>query len=54
MIMGLVVGGGLVATGIATLWAERNPLFAETLIRFWPLGLIAVGLALLLRNEARQ
>ena len=52
--MGLIIGGGFVLTGIAALIAEMSPAMLDQILRFWPAGLIGMGVALLRRNEKRN
>ncbi|MBV9505713.1 MAG: hypothetical protein JO323_11990 [Acidobacteriia bacterium] len=52
--MGLILGGGFVLTGIAALIAEMSPAMVDQILRFWPAGLIGIGVALLLGSEKRN
>jgi hypothetical protein len=45
-----VIGGAMILTGIVTLLVEFSPGAAEALVKFWPTGIIGIGIALFLGN----
>jgi energy-converting hydrogenase Eha subunit E len=45
-----VIGGAMILTGIVALLVEFNPAAADALAKFWPTGVIGVGVALLFGN----
>ena len=49
-----VVGGAMILTGLIALTMEIVPGAADALIKFWPTGIIAVGVALLFPKTQRQ
>jgi hypothetical protein len=42
----LVVGGALVVAGVAALLAESSPVIGDAILKYWPLGVIGLGVAL--------
>jgi len=47
----LILGGLFVILGAAALLGETSTALAETIVRMWPAGLIAMGVALLFKPE---
>ena len=43
-----VIGGAFVLAGIAALLVGLDPSAADAIIKFWPTGVIGVGVALIL------
>jgi hypothetical protein len=45
-----VIGVAFVLAGVAALWAGLDPSAADALSKFWPTGVIGIGVALILGN----
>jgi energy-converting hydrogenase Eha subunit E len=48
-----VIGGAMILTGIVALLVEFSPGAADAIVKFWPTGIIGIGVALLLGNADR-
>jgi hypothetical protein len=48
-----VIGGAMILTGIVALLVEFSPGAADALAKFWPTGIIGLGVALLFGNVER-
>ena len=48
-----VIGGAMIVTGIVALLVEFNPAAVDALAKFWPTGVIGLGVALLFGNVER-
>jgi hypothetical protein len=46
----LAVGGALFMLGVAALAGELNTAIADVVLRLWPLGLVGLGVALVVRR----
>lgn len=49
-----VVGGAFVLAGIAALLVELDPGAADAILKFWPTGVIGIGVALILGHGQGQ
>jgi energy-converting hydrogenase Eha subunit E len=49
-----VIGSAMMLTGIVALTVGFSPGAADALVKFWPTGVIGVGVALLFGNADRR
>ena len=49
-----VIGAAMILTGIVALLVEFSPGAADAIVKFWPTGIIGIGVALLFGNFDRQ
>ena len=49
-----VIGSAMMLTGIVALMVEFSPGAADALVKFWPTGVIGIGVALLFGNLDRR
>ena len=45
-----VIGGAMILTGMIALAVEFSPGAADAILKFWPTGIIGIGVALLFGN----
>jgi uncharacterized membrane protein HdeD (DUF308 family) len=49
-----VIGAAMLLTGIVALLVEFSPGAADALLKFWPTGIIGIGIALLFGNPEKE
>jgi uncharacterized membrane protein HdeD (DUF308 family) len=49
-----VMGVAMLLTGIVALLVEFSPGAADALVKFWPTGIIGIGIALLFGNPGKE
>ncbi|HLI84108.1 MAG TPA: hypothetical protein VKV17_09345 [Bryobacteraceae bacterium] len=49
-----VMGAAMILTGIVALLVEFSPGAADALVKFWPAGIIGIGVALLFGDPAKE
>ena len=51
MAMEITIGAGLLMCGVAAMLGELNTSVADVVLRLWPLGLVGLGVALVVRRS---
>jgi energy-converting hydrogenase Eha subunit E len=49
-----VIGAAMILTGIVALLVEFTPGAADAILKFWPTGIIGIGVALLFDNAEKE
>lgn len=49
-----VIGAAMILAGIVALLLEFSPGAADALLKFWPTGIIGIGVALLFGNSEKE
>jgi energy-converting hydrogenase Eha subunit E len=49
-----VIGAAMILTGIVALLIEFTPGAADAILKFWPTGIIGIGVALLFDNAEKE